>query len=93
MAPSLVEESLLGNQPVPIPSSPRGLKLNVELTQFDCPPSHSSLQVGLMYSDSQREVGEHNDRVCLEVEAEFFSGHLEGQSRLLEMSISSFYLG
>ena len=31
-----------------------------------------------MYSASQREVGEHNDRVHLEVGVESFGGHLEG---------------
>ena len=46
-----------------------------------------------MYNASQREVGEHSDRVHLEVRAEFFSGHPEGQSRLLETVISSFCLG
>ena len=43
-----------------------------------------------MYSASQREVGEHSDRVRLEVGAEFFCDHLEGQNRLLEAGISSF---
>ena len=46
-----------------------------------------------MYSASQREVGEHNDKVHLEVEAEFFGGYLEGQSCLLVTDISCFYLG
>ena len=43
-----------------------------------------------MYSASYREVGEHSDGVRLEVGAEFLGGHPEGQSRLLEMGISSF---
>ena len=43
-----------------------------------------------MYSTSHREVGEHSDRVRLEVKAEFFGRHPEGQSSLLETGISSF---
>ena len=46
-----------------------------------------------MYSASQREVGEHSDRVGLEVGAEFFGCHTEGRSRVLDMGISSFFLG
>ena len=45
-----------------------------------------------MYSASQREVGEHNDKVRLEVGAEFFGGYPNGQSRLLETGISGFCL-
>ena len=45
-----------------------------------------------MYSASQREVGEHSDRVRLEVRAEFFGGYLEGKSHLREISISGFCL-
>ena len=46
-----------------------------------------------MYSASQGKIGEHGYWVCLEVGAEFFGGYLEGQRRLLEMGILSFYLG
>ena len=46
-----------------------------------------------MYSASQREVGEHSDKVHLEVGAKFFGGYPEGQSRLLVTDISGFYLG
>ena len=45
-----------------------------------------------MYSASQREVGEYSDRVCLEVGMKFFSNHPESQCRLLETSISGFFL-
>ena len=43
-----------------------------------------------MYSDSQREVGEHNDRVRLEVGVEFFGSHIEGQTACSRWGISSF---
>ena len=46
-----------------------------------------------MYSASQRKVGEYNNKVCLEVGAEFFGGCLEGMCRLLEMGVSGFCLG
>ena len=46
-----------------------------------------------MCSASQREVGEHSDKVCLEVGVEFFIDYLEGQSRLLKTGISGFCLG
>ena len=45
-----------------------------------------------MYSASQWEVGEYSNRVCLEVGVEFFGSHPEGQCRMLETGISSFYL-
>ena len=45
-----------------------------------------------MYSASQREVGEHSDKMRLEVGAKFFSGYPEGQSRLLETGILGFYV-
>ena len=40
-----------------------------------------------MYSASKREVGEHSNKVHLELGAEFFSGYLEGQYYLLETGI------
>ena len=43
-----------------------------------------------MYGASQRKVGEPNNRVRLEVGAEFSSGDPEGQCRLLEIGIPSF---
>ena len=41
-----------------------------------------------MYGGSQGDIGQHNDRVCLEVRAEFFSGHVESESCLLKMGTS-----
>ena len=46
-----------------------------------------------MYSDSQREVGEYNDRVLLEVGTKFFSSYPECQCRLLKKGLSGFCLG
>ena len=45
-----------------------------------------------MYSASQREVGEHNDKVHLEVGAEFFGGYPNGHIRLLKTGILGFCL-
>ena len=45
-----------------------------------------------MYSASQREIGEYNDRVCLEVGTKFFSSDLENQCSLLKTGISGFRL-
>ena len=46
-----------------------------------------------MYSAFEREVGEYNDRMRLEVGTKFFSNNSECQCCLLETSISGFYLG
>ena len=43
-----------------------------------------------MYNVSKRKVGEHNNRVRLEVGAELFGDNPEGQCCLLETGISSF---
>ena len=45
-----------------------------------------------MYSASQREVGEYNNRVSLEVGKKFFRSYLKSQCRLLETGISGFCL-
>ena len=44
-----------------------------------------------MYSASQRKIGEYGYGVCLEAGAEFFGCYPEGQRRLLETGILSFY--
>ena len=46
-----------------------------------------------MYSASQREVGEYNDRMLLEVGTKLFNNYLERQCHLLETGISGFCLG
>ena len=43
-----------------------------------------------MYSVLQREIGQDDDRVCLEVGAKLFNNHVEGQCRLFETGVSSF---
>ena len=40
-----------------------------------------------MYDASQGKIGQHDDRVCLEVRVEFFSCHMESQRCLLEKGI------
>ena len=45
-----------------------------------------------MYNVSKRKVGEHNNRVRLEVGAELYGDYPEGQCCLLETGISSFCL-
>ena len=45
-----------------------------------------------MYGASQRKVGEHSNKVCFEVGAEFFNGDPEGQCRLLQTGVPGFCL-
>ena len=66
--------------------------LDTELAQLNSPPGHPSQQMGFMYGASQGKIGQHDDRVCLEVRAEFFSRHMESECHLLKTGISSFYL-
>ena len=42
-----------------------------------------------MYSASQREIGQHDNRVCLEVGTKLLSCHTEGQCCLFETGIPS----
>ena len=51
-------------------------------------PDRSGLCIVLL----RGKFGENDNRVCLEIRAEFFGCYPEGQRRLLETSVSSFYL-
>ena len=44
-----------------------------------------------MYSASQSEIGQHDDRVWVEVGAKLLSCHIEGECCLFEMGILGFY--
>ena len=44
-----------------------------------------------MYSASQREIGQHDNRVCLDVRAKLLSYHRESRCYLFETGIPGFY--
>ena len=69
-----------------------GFALDTELTRLNSPSSHPSRQVGFTYGASHGKIGQHDDRVCLEVREEIFGPHTESQRPLLETGISSFRL-
>ena len=66
--------------------------MDTKLARLNTPPGHPSRKIGFMYGASQGKIGQHDDKVCLKVRAEFFSRNMESQRRLLETGISSFRL-